>query len=136
MGNIVAIVGRPNVGKSTLFNRLVESRDAITDPTAGTTRDRHYGKAEWNGVVFSAIDTGGYATGGDDAFESEIRKQVNFAIEEADSILFMVDVNGGITALDEAIAGMLRKARKPVVVAANKVDTHDRQYDSAEFYAL
>jgi len=136
MGNIVAIVGRPNVGKSTLFNRLVESRDAITDPTAGTTRDRHYGKAEWNGVIFSAIDTGGYATGGDDAFESEIRKQVDFAIEEADSILFMVDVNGGITSLDEAIAGMLRKARKPVVVAANKVDTHDRQYDSAEFYAL
>jgi GTP-binding protein len=136
MGNIVAIVGRPNVGKSTLFNRLVESREAITDPTAGTTRDRHYGKCEWNGVVFSVIDTGGYVEGSEDVFESEIRKQVSLAIDEADSILFLVDVHGGVTAMDEAIAGMLRRANKPVVLAANKVDDHSRQYEAAEFYAL
>lgn len=136
MGNIVAIVGRPNVGKSTLFNRLIERREAITDPTAGTTRDRHYGKSEWNGIVFSVIDTGGYISGTDDVFESEIRKQVRLAIEESDTILFMVDVNGGITGADEAIAEMLRKAKKPVILAANKVDTHDRQYLAADFYAL
>lgn len=136
MGNIVAIVGRPNVGKSTLFNRLVESREAITDPTAGTTRDRHYGKAEWNGVVFSVIDTGGYISGSDDVFEGEIRRQVELAIEEADTVLFLVDVKGGITGLDEAIAGMLRKARKPVVLAANKVDTPDMGFGAAEFYGL
>ncbi|WKZ66234.1 MAG: ribosome biogenesis GTPase Der [Flavobacteriales bacterium] len=136
MGNIVAIVGRPNVGKSTLFNRLIERREAITDPTAGTTRDRHYGKSEWNGIVFSVIDTGGYISGTDDLFESEIRKQVRLAIEESDTILFMVDVNGGITGADEAIAEMLRKAKKPVILAANKVDTHDRQYLAADFYAL
>lgn len=136
MGNIVAIVGRPNVGKSTLFNRLVERREAITDPTAGTTRDRHYGRSEWNGITFSVIDTGGYVSGSDDVFEAEIRKQVALAIEEADSILFLVDVTGGITVMDEAIAAMLRKAEKPVVLVANKVDTNDRQLDSAEFYAL
>ncbi len=136
MGNIVAIVGRPNVGKSTLFNRLVESREAITDPTAGTTRDRHYGKVEWNGVVFSVIDTGGYISGSDDVFEAEIRRQVELAIEEADTVLFMVDVKGGITGLDEAIAGMLRKARKPVVLAANKVDSPDMGFGAAEFYGL
>lgn len=136
MGNIVAIVGRPNVGKSTLFNRLVESRDAITDPTAGTTRDRHYGKVEWNGVVFSVIDTGGYISGSDDVFESEIRKQVMLAIEEADTVLFLVDVKGGLTGMDEAIANMLRKARKPVLLAANKVDQPDMQYGAADFYAL
>ncbi|MFN6117616.1 MAG: ribosome biogenesis GTPase Der [Flavobacteriales bacterium] len=136
MGNIVAIVGRPNVGKSTLFNRLIERKEAITDPTAGTTRDRHYGKAEWNGVVFSVIDTGGYVSGSDDVFEGEIRKQVNLAIEESDSILFMVDVQHGITAMDEAIAKMLRRAKKPVLLVANKVDEHARQYDSAEFYSL
>lgn len=136
MGNIVAIVGRPNVGKSTLFNRLIERKEAITDPTAGTTRDRHYGKAEWNGVVFSVIDTGGYVSGSDDVFEGEIRKQVNLAIEESDSILFMVDVQHGITAMDEAIAKMLRRAKKPVLLVANKVDEHARQYDSAEFYGL
>lgn len=136
MGNIVAIVGRPNVGKSTLFNRLIERREAITDPTAGTTRDRHYGKAEWNGITFSVIDTGGYISGTDDVFEGEIRKQVKLAIEESDTILFMVDVNGGITAADEAIAEMLRRSRKPVLLAANKVDTHDRQYLTAEFYSL
>jgi len=136
MGNIVAIVGRPNVGKSTLFNRLIESKEAITDPTAGTTRDRHYGKAEWNGVIFSVIDTGGYVSGSDDVFEGEIRKQVNLAIEESDSILFMVDVHHGITGMDETIAAMLRRARKPVMLVANKVDDHKRQFDSAEFYAL
>ncbi len=136
MSNIVAIVGRPNVGKSTLFNRLVEERLAITDPTAGTTRDRHYGKAEWNGVPFSVIDTGGYVSGSDDVFEGEIRRQVELAIEEADSILFLVDVQNGVTALDEAIARMLRKVKKPIYLVANKVDTGDRQYDAAEFYAL
>lgn len=136
MGNIVAIVGRPNVGKSTLFNRLIERREAITDPTAGTTRDRHYGKSEWNGIVYSVIDTGGYISGTDDVFEAEIRKQVKLAIEEADTILFMVDANGGITGADEVIAEMLRKSKKPVLLAANKVDTHDRQYLTAEFYAL
>ncbi len=136
MGNIVAIVGRPNVGKSTLFNRFIESREAITDPTAGTTRDRHYGKAEWNGVVFSVIDTGGYVSGSDDVFEAEIRKQVKLAIDESDTILFMVDVKGGITSMDEAIAGMLRKARKPVVLVANKVDNPSDQYDASDFYSL
>ena len=136
MSNIVAIVGRPNVGKSTLFNRLIERKEAITDPTAGTTRDRHYGKAEWNGVVFSVIDTGGYVSGSDDVFEAEIRKQVQLAIEESDSILFLVDVHHGITGMDEAIAAMLRRAKKPVLLAANKVDDHSRQYDSAEFYGL
>ena len=136
MGYIVAIVGRPNVGKSTLFNRLIESREAITDPTAGTTRDRHYGKAEWNGVVFSVIDTGGYVSGSDDVFEAEIRKQVKLAIDEADSVLFLVDNKGGITAMDEVIADLLRKSRKPVLLAANKVDSPEQQYAAAEFYAL
>jgi GTP-binding protein len=136
MGNIVAIVGRPNVGKSTLFNRLVERREAITDPTAGTTRDRHYGQCEWNGVLFSVIDTGGYVEGSDDIFEAEIRKQVRLAIEEADTVLFLVDAKSGITAMDEAIAGLLRKARKPVVLAANKVDEPGQQYAAAEFHAL
>ena len=136
MGNIVAIVGRPNVGKSTLFNRLIEERQAITDNVAGTTRDRHYGKAEWNGVVFSVVDTGGYISGSDDVFEGEIRKQVSLAIEESDAILFLVDVHHGLTGMDEAIDEMLRRAKKPVYLAANKVDDHSRQYDSAEFYGL
>ena len=136
MGNIVAIVGRPNVGKSTLFNRLIESREAITDPTAGTTRDRHYGKAEWNGIIFSVVDTGGYISGSDDVFESEIRKQVNLAIEEADTVLFLVDVKGGVTAMDEAIATMLRKARKPLLLLANKVDNPQEAYSASEFYKL
>ncbi len=136
MSNIVAIVGRPNVGKSTLFNRLVEERLAITDPTAGTTRDRHYGKAEWNGVPFSVIDTGGYVSGSDDVFEGEIRRQVELAIDESDAILFMVDVQNGITSLDEAIARFLRKVKKPIYLVANKVDTGDGQYDAAEFYGL
>ncbi|MCB0771015.1 MAG: ribosome biogenesis GTPase Der [Flavobacteriales bacterium] len=136
MGNIVAIVGRPNVGKSTLFNRLIERKEAITDNVAGTTRDRHYGKAEWNGVVFSVIDTGGYISGSEDVFEGEIRKQVALAIDEADSILFLVDVHHGLTGMDETVAKMLRKAKKPVIVAANKVDEHARQYAAAEFYGL
>ncbi len=134
MSNIVAIVGRPNVGKSTLFNRLVESREAIVDPTSGTTRDRHYGKAEWNGHHFSIIDTGGYVTGSDDVFESEIGKQVKLAIEEADSILFLVDTQHGITGMDQAVANMLRKAKKPVMLVANKVDTGDKAVYAAEFY--
>ncbi len=136
MSNIVAIVGRPNVGKSTLFNRLTESKEAIVDPTAGTTRDRHYGKAEWTGHNYSIIDTGGYVTGSDDIFEAEIRKQVSLAIDEADSILFLVDVMGGVTALDEAIADMLRRAKKPVFLVANKVDTGDKEIYTAEFYRL
>jgi GTP-binding protein len=136
MSNIVAIVGRPNVGKSTLFNRLTESKEAIVDPTAGTTRDRHYGKAEWTGHNYSIIDTGGYVTGSDDVFEAEIRKQVSLAIDEADSILFLVDVMGGVTALDEAIADMLRRAKKPVFLVANKVDTGDKEIYTAEFYRL
>ena len=136
MSNIVAIVGRPNVGKSTLFNRLVEERLAITNPTAGTTRDRHYGKAEWNGVAYSVIDTGGYVSGSDDVFEGEIRRQVELAIDESDAILFLVDVQNGITSLDESIARLLRKVKKPIYLVANKVDTGDGQYDAAEFYGL
>lgn len=132
--NIVAIVGRPNVGKSTLFNRLIESRMAITDPTAGTTRDRHYGKAEWNGKHFDVVDTGGYVQGSDDVFEKEIRKQVALAIEEADSILFLVDTQQGITGMDQAVAQMLRKSQKPVFLVANKVDTNDKEIYAAEFY--
>lgn len=136
MSSIVAIVGRPNVGKSTLFNRLTEQKAAITDPTAGTTRDRHYGKAEWNGKPFSVIDTGGYVTGSDDVFENEIRRQVALAIDESDIVLFMVDVMGGVTGLDQAIADILRRAKKQVLLAANKVDTGDKQVYAAEFYQL
>ena len=120
--NIIAIVGRPNVGKSTLFNRLTESRSAIVDETSGVTRDRQYGHADWNGKTFSVIDTGGYVMGGDDEFEVEIRKQVALAIEEADMILFVVDAREGLTPMDEDVAEMLRKCPKPVVLAANKVD--------------
>lgn len=136
MGNIVAIVGRPNVGKSTLFNRLTESRQAIVDETAGVTRDRHYGKADWNGIEFSVIDTGGYVVNSDDIFEEEIRKQVDLAIHEADVILFMVDVTGGITDLDLAIARMLRKIKKKVLLVTNKVDNQNRILEANEFYAL
>lgn len=134
MGNIVAIVGRPNVGKSTLFNRLTERRDAIVDSTSGVTRDRHYGKAEWTGVEFSVIDTGGYTINSDDVFEEEIKKQVALAIDEATSILFVLDVTTGITDHDEAIAQILRKANKPIVVVANKVDNHERAPMASEFY--
>ncbi len=134
MSNIVAIVGRPNVGKSTLFNRLTEGRNAIVDDTSGTTRDRHYGKAEWIGVEFSIIDTGGYVVNSDDIFEEEIRKQVSLAIEESDAIIFMVDVVSGITGMDESVASILRKSKKKVFVVANKTDNYDRISNSYEFY--
>jgi GTPase len=136
VSNIIAIVGRPNVGKSTLFNRLTESRDAIVDEISGVTRDRHYGKAVWNGKDFSVIDTGGYITNSDDIFEDEIRKQVHLAIEEADIIIFLVDVVTGITDLDVEIAVILRRVEKPVYMVVNKVDNSDRQYDAQEFYKL
>ncbi len=134
--SLVAIVGRPNVGKSTLFNRLVGMRQAIVDSTAGVTRDRHYGKCEWCGREFSVVDTGGYTTNSDDVFEEEIRKQVVLAIDEADVILFMVEVQTGITDYDSEIAGILRRSGKPVVVAVNKIDTGLRIYDSFQFYSL
>ncbi len=136
MGNIVAIVGRPNVGKSTLFNRLIEARAAIVDDVPGVTRDRNYGKCEWNGVEFSVIDTGGYVHGSEDVFEEEIRKQVLLAIEEADVILFLVDVESGITDLDDSIAVLLRREKKPTFVVINKVDNNQRISDSYEFYNL
>lgn len=136
MSNIVAIVGRPNVGKSTLFNRLTESRNAIVKEVSGVTRDRLYGKGEWNGVQFSVIDTGGYIKGSEDIFEGEIRKQVEIAIQEANVIVFMVDVTTGIVDLDETVASLLRKSKKPVFIAANKVDNTDRIGLSAEFYAF
>jgi len=136
MGNIVAIVGRPNVGKSTLFNRLVGQKKAIVDEVAGVTRDRIYGKSDWNGIEFSIIDTGGYVVNSDDIFEEEIRKQVNLAIEEADVILFLVDVASGITDMDAEMAEILRKSQKQVLLVANKVDNHERRYDSYEFYNL
>lgn len=136
MSNIVAIVGRPNVGKSTLFNRLTESRRAIVKEVSGVTRDRLYGRGEWNGTQFSVIDTGGYVKGSDDIFEEEIRKQVEIAIQEATVIIFMVDVMTGIVDMDEIVAGLLRKAKKPVFVGANKVDNTDRIGLSAEFYSF
>lgn len=136
MGNIVAIVGRPNVGKSTLFNRLTESRQAIVDEISGVTRDRLYGKAEWCGTEFSVIDTGGYAINSDDQFEEEIRKQVLIAIEEADVILFLTDVVTGITDYDEEVAEILRKSRKNVIVVVNKVDNNDRIPEGSTFWAL
>jgi len=136
MGNIVAVVGRPNVGKSTLFNRLTGTRQAIVDELAGVTRDRLYGKAFWNGVDFSVIDTGGYATNSDDMFEEEIRKQVLIAIEEADIIVFVVDVLTGITDYDEGVAEILRRSNKEVIVVVNKVDNNDRLAEASYFYAL
>jgi GTP-binding protein len=136
MSNIVAIVGRPNVGKSTIFNRFTESRQAITDEVSGVTRDRHYGKAEWNGREFSVIDTGGYVEGSVDIFETEIRKQVELAIDEANVILFLVDAKTGITDLDQAIVHLLRKSNKKVVFAVNKVDTSRLLEDAVEFYNL
>lgn len=134
--NIVAIVGRPNVGKSTLFNRLTESRKAIVDEASGVTRDRQYGKAIWGGKEFTLIDTGGYVRGSDDEFEGEIRKQVEIALEEAAVILFVVDVTVGITDLDEAVAKILRKTNKPIFVLANKADNNQRIADASEFYAF
>ena len=134
--NLVAIVGRPNVGKSTLFNRLVGNRQAIVDETAGVTRDRHYGKCEWCGHEFSVVDTGGFTSGSDDVFEGEIRKQVMIAIEECDLVLFMVEAGTGITDFDEEIADILRRCKKPVILTVNKVDTGDKMYDSYQFYGL
>jgi len=136
MGNIVAIVGRPNVGKSTLFNRLIQRREAIVDAISGVTRDRHYGKCEWNGKEFSLIDTGGYVKGSDDVFEAEIDKQVELAIDEADAIIFMVDVESGITGMDEDVSKLLRKVKKPVFLVVNKVDNNKRSENAVEFYAL
>lgn len=136
MSNIVAIVGRPNVGKSTLFNRLVQRRDAIVDSVAGVTRDRHYGKSDWAGKNFSVIDTGGYVEGSDDVFEGEIRRQVHLALDEANVILFVVDLLTGITDFDKEIAGLLRKTQKPVLLVVNKVDTPIKEHEATEFYAL
>ena len=136
MGNIVAIVGRPNVGKSTFFNRLIQRREAIVDAVSGVTRDRNYGKSDWNGKTFSVIDTGGYVKGSDDVFESEIDKQVELAIDEADVILFMVDVESGITGMDEEVAKLLRKVKKPVFLVVNKVDNSKRLENAVEFYSL
>lgn len=136
MGNLVAIVGRPNVGKSTLFNRLTQTRHAIVSEHAGTTRDRQYGKSEWIGKEFSVVDTGGWVVNSDDIFEEEIRKQVTLATEEADVILFLVDVTNGVTDLDQAVAGILRRSKKPVILVANKADTNEWIYSSAEFYSL
>ncbi|MEO0312163.1 MAG: hypothetical protein RIQ89_1820 [Bacteroidota bacterium] len=134
MSNLIAIVGRPNVGKSTLFNRLTETRDAIVDPSSGVTRDRHYGHAEWNGRSFSVIDTGGYVYGSDDVFEDAINKQVKFSIEEADILIFVVDVENGITNLDDEVAGIIRKSKKPHMLVVNKVDNNQRLDDVHEFY--
>lgn len=134
--SLVAIVGRPNVGKSTLFNRLVGMRQAIVDKTEGVTRDRHYGKCDWCGKEFSVVDTGGWSSGSDDAFEEEIRKQVVIAIEEADVVLFMVEVGTGITDYDDEIAGLLRKSGKPVILCVNKVDSGNKVLDTYQFYSL
>src|SRR5512147_1243735 len=136
MSRIVAIVGRPNVGKSTLFNRLTESREAIVDEMSGVTRDRNYGKANWNGVDFSVIDTGGFVENSDDIFEEEINKQVLLAIEEADVILFLTDVTSGIHELDETVSNMLRKTNKKVLLVVNKVDNGERLLEANEFYSL
>lgn len=136
MGQLVAIVGRPNVGKSTLFNRLTQTRTAIVDPTAGTTRDRQYGKVDWAGKEFSIVDTGGWVVNSDDIFEGEINKQVAVAIEQADEILFVVDAMNGVTDLDDHVAEILRKSRKPVILVANKVDSNDWMYNVPEFYSL
>ncbi|MDE5944694.1 MAG: ribosome biogenesis GTPase Der [Rikenella sp.] len=136
MGNIVAIVGRPNVGKSTLFNRLVGMRQAIVDATEGTTRDRHYGTTDWNGREFTVIDTGGFTVNSEDVFEQAICRQVQLAIDEADELIFMVDVETGITDLDQTMAELLRRQSKPVHLVVNKVDNTQRQTDSYEFYAL
>lgn len=136
MGAIVAIVGRPNVGKSTFFNRLTETTKAIVDEQSGVTRDRHYGKADWNGREFTVIDTGGYVADSNEIWDKEIRKQVKIAMEEAHVLVFMLDVTTGITDLDDQVADMLRKTKKKVMVVANKVDNHDREMDAVEFYNL
>ena len=136
MGRLIAIVGRPNVGKSTLFNRLTKTRAAIVNDTSGTTRDRQYGKTEWNGMEMSVVDTGGWVVNSDDIFEGEINKQVQLAIDEADVILFMVDIKGGVTDLDEMVASILRRSNKPVIVVTNKDDNNEGIYAEAEFYSL
>ena len=136
MSNIISIVGRPNVGKSTLFNRLTKSRHAIVDSISGVTRDRHYGKVDWNGREFSVIDTGGYVIGSDDIFEAEIRKQAEIAISESDLVIFMVDVEAGITGMDQELAQILRQSDTKVLVVANKVDNNDRLPQASEFYAF
>ena len=136
MGGIVAIIGRPNVGKSTFFNRLIKKREAIVDSISGVTRDRHYGKSDWNGIDFTLIDTGGYLENSDDIFQKEIDKQVNLAIEEADAIFFMVDLAEGITGMDETIAKLLRRSQKPIFLTANKGDNSKMQENIIEFYAL
>ncbi len=136
MSNIVAIVGRPNVGKSTLFNRMLKQRQAIVEETSGVTRDRHYGKSDWNGKEFTVIDTGGYVVGSDDIFEEEIRKQVDLAIEEADVIVFVVDGRAGLHVLDEDVAVILRQQKKPVLLAVNKIDEPNKEILASEFYAL
>ncbi|MBP9637118.1 MAG: ribosome biogenesis GTPase Der [Bacteroidaceae bacterium] len=136
MSNLVAIVGRPNVGKSTLFNRLTKTRQAIVNEEAGTTRDRQYGKCEWVGIEFSVVDTGGWVVNSDDIFEEEIRKQVLLAVEEADVILFVVDVQNGVTDLDQQVATILRRATKPVILVSNKADNNELSFQSAEFYSL
>lgn len=136
MSNILAIIGRPNVGKSTLFNRLTGMRQAIVDETAGVTRDRHYGRSDWNGVEFSVVDTGGYVVGSEDIFELEIRKQVNLALEEADAILFMVDGREGLTGLDEEISNLIRQSHRPVFLVVNKIDTPEKVFEANEFFHL
>ena len=136
MGNIVAIVGRPNVGKSTLYNRLIGERQAITDDISGVTRDRMYGTCEWSGKAFTVVDTGGFVRNSEDIFEAAIRSQVKIAISEASVIVFMVDVTTGITDLDEEVADMLRRTDKPVFLAVNKVDNHQRLIDANEFWSL
>ena len=136
MANILAIVGRPNVGKSTFFNRLTQTRQAIVEETSGVTRDRHYGTSDWNGFYFTIIDTGGYVVGSEDVFEEEIRKQVSLAIEESDVIVFMVDVKDGITSMDEEVANILRRVKKKVFLVMNKADNPQRVQLAGEFYAL
>ncbi len=136
MSNIIAIVGRPNVGKSTFFNRLIESREAIMDDQPGVTRDRHYGFAHWTGKNFTVIDTGGYVTGSDDTFEKEIRKQVEMALEECTAVIFMVDCRDGLTGYDKEFANIIRRSKKPVFIAANKADTPDKSILTSEFYEL
>ena len=136
MNSIVAIVGRPNVGKSTLFNRMIKRREAIVDSVSGVTRDRHYGKSDWNGREFTLIDTGGYIVGSDDVFEKEIDKQVELAIDESDVIVFVVDVVSGITPMDEDVAKLLRRVDKPVLLCVNKVDSNKNRTDALEFYNL
>ncbi len=136
MSRLVAIVGRPNVGKSTLFNRLTQTRAAIVDDTSGTTRDRQYGKVDWDGQEFSIVDTGGWVVNSDDVFEEEINKQVHIAIEEADVILFVVDASVGVTDLDDKVAAILRRSKKPIILVANKEDKSDSKYNVAEFYSL